>query len=147
MTHEDLPSHDPTNRQGRISANLARHLNSQYPDTVLFLARYASGRPEATAAQLAKVLEDSVMLIVEADRGLDTVTLALPPLPMGKDSGGARERLRVLILETRAALPAQPAVPITSLEASFLSGDEGAGGHARPQVLGSARHAHKRPEG
>lgn len=44
-----------SDRAARQGANIAWHLNQSYPDTVLFLAWHAGGRPHAIAAEMHTV--------------------------------------------------------------------------------------------
>lgn len=107
-------------RSGRQSANLVRHLNGQHPSTVLLLARHApGGRPDATAAELTGADHDALTVTVDGPGGPGTVRL---PLPDGAD---VRARIASLLEATRAALPDDGSVPLTSLEVEMRGGGRG----------------------
>jgi hypothetical protein len=104
-------------RVERQSANLARHLNERYPDAVMFLARYAGGRPNCSGA---------TVLTLAVASGAQTEELRLPFAP-GDGSTDVRQQVARLLGAARAALPAGADVPLTSLEAQRLSGGSGHG--------------------
>lgn len=105
---------------GRQSANLARHLNGQHPQTVLLLARHAAGgRPDATTAELTGADDDGLTLTAATPDG--QVELRLP-LPDGPD---VRGRIAALLAATRAGLPDDGSVPLTSLELQLGGGGRG----------------------
>lgn len=110
-------------RGSRQAANLARHLNERYPDTVLFLARRAAGRPEATAAVLSSIDDDHLTLSLELPTEFTDVRV---PLPTGEGLD-ARRRLAELLRVTRAGSPGEP---LTSLEQQLAHGP-GRGGPGR----------------
>lgn len=129
---------DRTVREGN---NLARHLNEQYPDTALFLARHAALRPEATAASIAGIADGVMSLRVSGpEPGLVAV-----PLPVeGPDGDGLRSRLVALVQQTRAGVPEDANEPLTSLEAMMAGPATGEarqphGLHARM----AARHSRR----
>lgn len=122
MTYDD--------RAARQSANLARHLNDQHPGTVLLLARYApGGRPDATAAALTGADDESLACTVPGPDGPTELRLALPP---GSD---VRSRIGALLRATRAALPDDGSVPLTSLEQQMAGGLHD--GHRPPSADGT----------
>lgn len=55
---------DEQTRERAQARNLARHLNERHPDTMLFLAQQAAGRPSANAAELTAVDEAGVTFTV-----------------------------------------------------------------------------------
>ncbi len=113
-------------RAGRESANLARHLNGQHPSTVLLLARHApGGRPAASAAELTGADDDDLTLSVTAPDGAAGLRLALP------DGPDLRGRIEALLKATRAALPDDGSVPLTSLEDQMGGGERGPHGPGR----------------
>ncbi len=113
------------NRTGRQSANLARHLNAQHPDTVLLLARHApGGRPDAAAAELTGADDDCLTLKATTPDGDVVLRLALP------DGPDVRGRIATLLHATRAALPDDGSVPLTSLEEQMAGGGRGPHGSA-----------------
>lgn len=89
--------------------NLARHLNDRHPDTILFLAQQAAGRPAADAAELTTLDETGLTLAVHVAGGTEAVRVAFPPAP-GSDP---RSRFGALLRTTRAAAPHGP---LTTLE-------------------------------
>lgn len=114
---------DHDDRAGRQSANLARHLNSQHPSTVLLLARHApGGRLEATAAELTGADEDGLTLTATLPDGNAVLRL---PLPNGAD---VRARVATLLKQVRAGLP--DTVALTSLEEQMNGGGRGPHGSA-----------------
>ena len=92
--------------------NLARHLNGRHPDTVLFLARQAAGRPAAVAAELVAVDAAGVTLSVDADGRTEQIQVPFPP-----SEGQVRARLGALLRQARAG---DPDGPLTSLEQQHL---------------------------
>lgn len=96
-------------RARRAARNLARHLDERHPDTVLFLARHAAGRPEAVTASLLSVDDAGITLTVD---GADEPLRVVFP-PAAGPAPDPRARLRQLLLSTRAA---RPGGPLTSLE-------------------------------
>lgn len=116
---------DHHDRPGRQSANLARHLNDQHPTTVLLLARHAAGgRPDATDAELTGADDDGLTLKATLPAGDAVLRL---PLPDGPD---VRARIAALLTATRAALPDDGSVPLTSLEEQMAGGGRGPHGSA-----------------
>lgn len=114
-----MTDHDsPADRAGRQSANLARHLNGQYPGTVMLLARHApGGRPDATAAELTGADDDGLVITVTTPDGTAELRLALP------DGSDVRTRIGALLKGIRAGLP--DTVPLTSLEEQMAGGGRG----------------------
>lgn len=98
-------------RAARQGANLARHLNQSYPDTVLFLARHAAGRPDAVEARLDSVTADELVLTVTAAGGTAVVRVPLSAAPGAAPD--VRGRVRALLAVARQAAPGEP---LTSLE-------------------------------
>ncbi len=113
---------DTDHRIARHSANLARHLNSEHPTTVLLLARHApGGRPDATAAGLLGADGDLLTLAATVPEGRVELRLVLP------DGPDLRARIGALLHATRAGLPDDGSVPLTSLELQ-MSGGHGSQG-------------------
>ena len=102
-------------RAKRQSANLARHLDDRYADTVLLLARHAAGRSDAVSASVIAAVPAGLTLAVRTADGEEQVQL---PFPAGTTD--VRAAVRELLRTTRAGLPAD--VPLTSLEAQQQSG-------------------------
>lgn len=102
-------SDDEDTRAQAQARNLARHLNDRHPDTMLFLAQQAAGRPAATAAELTAVDEAGVTLTVRDADGPEVVRVPFPPA----SGGDVRTRFGALL---RAARAARPDGPLTSLE-------------------------------
>ena len=123
---------DPRDGAARESTNLARHLNTQHPGTVLLLARHApGGRPDATAAPLTGADDRGLTLEVSTPAGTLPVRLALP------DGPDLRGRIRALLTATRAGLPDDGSVPLTSLEEQMAGADPGRHrGHGGPRRPG-----------
>lgn len=116
MTGPD--SVDEGGRARRQSA-LTRHLNGRHPTTVLLLARHApGGRPDATAAELTGADEKALTLRVTTPDGAADLRLALP------DGPDIRGRIAALLRATRAGLPDDGSVPLTSLEEQMGSGGD-----------------------
>ena len=112
-------------RARRQSANLTRHLNGQHPSTVLLLARHApGGRPDTTTAELTGADEDGLTLRASVPDGDVVLRLALPEGP------DVRGRIGALLTATRAALPDDGSVPLTSLEEQMAGGGRGPHGSA-----------------
>ncbi|MDP3713745.1 MAG: DUF2470 domain-containing protein [Mycobacteriales bacterium] len=112
-------------RAVRQSANLARHLNGQHPTTVLLLARHApGGRPDAAAAELTGADDDGLTLTATTPDGEVVLRLALP------DGPDVRGRIGALLKATRAGLPDDGSVPLTSLEEQMAGGGRGPHGSA-----------------
>jgi hypothetical protein len=110
-------------RAGRQAANLARHLNERHPTTVLLLARHApGGRPDTTAAELTLAEDDGLSLTATTLDGTADVRLTLP------DGPDVRSRIAALLTATRAALPDDGSVPLTSLELQLGGGGRGSHG-------------------
>lgn len=104
MDHDD-------DRAARQGANLARHLNQSYPDSVLFLARLAGGKPDATAAELVSLTDAELLFQVTTAGAVQPVRVPLPP---AADTGDdVRARVRELLRLTRLN---SPDAPVTSLE-------------------------------
>ena len=117
---------EPNDRAARQSANLARHLNSQHPTTVLLLARHApGGRLDAEDAELTAVDDHGLKLKATTPDGDVVLHLAMP------DGPDARGRIAALLTATRAALPDDGSVPLTSLEQQMAGGGRGPHGTAR----------------
>ena len=103
------PGQGHSERADRQAANLARHLNQRYPDTVLFLVRYAAGQRNATTAELLAVAEAGVTVM--SDAVSEPVHIAFDEAAGSPTD--ARSRLRHLLEVTRAA---NAHYPLTSLE-------------------------------
>lgn len=92
-------------------ANLARHLNDQYPDTVLFLARSLAARPSADSARITAVEDDGIEITVRTGSNVEAVRV-----PFSKAADNAislRERMSGLVAQARAS---DTDGPLTSLE-------------------------------
>jgi hypothetical protein len=108
----------------RSAENLLKHLNRKHPDTVLFLARRASGVSDAVHAELLVVDRDGVDIAVRQAQGSTTARLEFTePINAVPDV-----RLRLSDLLSMAPQVA-PDEPLTSLEEEIAS------------RKGSARHA------
>lgn len=118
-------------RAERQGANLVRHLNERYADTVLFLARRAAHCPQADSAELLTIGEGDLSLSVQDREGTRTVRVPLPSATPGATD--VRGRVKALLEATRAEHPDDP---MTSLE-SARSGP--AGLHARMAARHSTR--------
>lgn len=112
---DDVVKGEHTRAQDQ-ARNLERHLNARHPDTILFLARLAAGRPAADAAELTVVDEAGGTLAVRTAGETEAVRVAFPPVS-GTD---LRSRFGALLQATRAA---DPAGPLTSLELVHAAGD------------------------
>jgi len=138
MSVDEQPGPEPdkpeTSRANRQAANLARHLNDRYPDTALFLARYAAGRVDVTAAQFASVGCHNVVLNLQVGSSTETTSLEMPGATTDQSAGEPRLRLRQLLATTRSALPAGSDAPITSLEAMLVDKTGPAGDVVRTDV-------------
>ena len=114
------PMDERSDRAGRESANLARHLHGQHPTTVLLLAGHApGGRPEATAAERTSVDDHGLTLTATTSDGQEELQLVLPDRP------DVRGRIAALLTATRAGLPDDGSVPLTSLELQLGGGGRG----------------------
>lgn len=105
---DDVGRRDAARAQ-RQAMNLARHLNERHPDTALFLARFAAGQPDATAAQLLAVADTGLTLTTNC-------TSAPVDVPFGTATdqpADVRSGTRALLVATRASHPHEP---LTSLE-------------------------------
>lgn len=108
--HAQEPQRRDSDRGERQALNLARHLNERHSDTVLFLARCAAGRPDATVEELLAVDRDGVTLSI--DGSTTTVRIRFPAAGSDEPTE-ARSRLRQLLHATRTAHPGEA---LTSLE-------------------------------
>jgi len=93
------------------TANLARHLNEQYPDTVLFLARTLATRPAAASARITAIQDDGIDITVRTVSGVEAAHV-----PFSKTADGdisLRERMTDLVAQARAI---DANGPLTSLE-------------------------------
>ena len=111
-----MPMDDENTRSQAQARNLARHLNDRHPDTVLFLAQQAAGRPSAVAAELTIVDEAGVTLTVHGGHSPEVVRVLFPPAS-GTD---ARSRFGALLRSARAG---GPDGPLTSLELVHAGSD------------------------
>ena len=93
------------------TANLARHLNDQYPDTVLFLARILAGRPAAASARITAVEDDGIDITVRT--GSDVEAVRVPFSKTVDRDISLRERMSGLVAQARAI---DANGPLTSLE-------------------------------
>jgi len=93
------------------AVNLARHLNDQYPDTVLFLARMLGARPAADSARINAIQDDAIDMTVRIGKDVEAVRLLFPTTADKETS--LRERICELVAEARAF---DADGPLTSLE-------------------------------
>ncbi len=82
------------------AVNLARHLNDQYPDTVLFLARMLGARPAADSARINAIMDDAIDMTVRI--GKDVEAVRIPFLKTADRDISLRERVCELVAEARA---------------------------------------------
>lgn len=93
------------------AVNLARHLNDQYPDTVLFLARTLAARPAAVSARISAVEDDGIEITIGP--GSDVEAVRIPFLKTADRDLSLRERVSALVAQARAI---DADGPLTSLE-------------------------------
>lgn len=96
----------------------ADHYNDSHPDTVLFVLKYAGGRPDALSAEIARVDEHGIAFHVQTVGGVGgehVVGFAEPALTL--DS--ARSGMQTLMMKARGN--AGDSVPLTSLEEEIVS--------------------------
>lgn len=92
---------------------------------MLLLVRHAAGgRPDATAAELTGADDEGLELTVTVADGPAWLRLALP------DGPDVRSRIGALLRATRAGLPDDGSVPLTSLELQMGGGGGGPHGAA-----------------
>jgi hypothetical protein len=92
------------------AANLARHLNDQYADTVLFLARTLAARPAAESARITGLDDDGIEITV---RTSDVEAVRVPFPTTADEDVPLRERISDLVAQARAI---DPEGPLTTLE-------------------------------
>lgn len=97
-------------RQGS-AANLARHLNEHYPDTLLLLARTLGARPAADSAQIDVLDAEGIKMTVRNDASEEPLELVFSKT--ADPDTAPRERLADLVAQARAL---DPAGILTSLE-------------------------------
>lgn len=106
-------------RGARERANLARHLNASYPDTLLLLAQALGGTPAALSATILRLEPDRVVLTVQPDQSGGRPREVVLPLS-DDDAVPLRQRVSALVLQARDAAPDAPQ---TSLERMLGGGD------------------------
>ncbi len=116
------------------TVNLARHLNDQYPDTVLFLARMLGARPAADSARINAIQDDAIDITVCIGKDVEAVRLP-SPTTADKDTS-LRERISELVVQARA-LDADGL--LTSLEQQIAQSQWGCTNVSRPGTV-SSRH-------
>jgi Protein of unknown function (DUF2470) len=90
------------------------HLNQRHPDTVLFLARHLTAKPDAVAAALVDVDRARLTVRLDTADGPRTVTVPLP-VPVRSRA----DLLAQLSEMLRTARAAAPNTPLTSLESEI----------------------------
>lgn len=96
--------------------NVLGHLTRDHPDTILFLARHLSGRPDATEASVVAVDSDGVDLEVTGAGGPETARLVFTsPISSVPE---LQRQVRGWLSAARAGTPDEP---LTSLEHEMAS--------------------------
>ena len=101
-------------------ANLARHLNDRYPDTVLFLARSLAARPKTTVAGIIALDRQGIQLVFRDGQHSDSIRVAFPPSTDGAVS--LREQVAGLVATARTA---DPKGTLASLEVQMVGKPKG----------------------
>jgi Domain of unknown function (DUF2470) len=112
-------SHQQSDRDWSPKAFL-KHLNERHPDTVRFLASYATGNREMLAAELMAVENDQLTFSFETPHGSarGQLTLTAPV----RSRSDLLAQLTDVLAAARAAAPSEP---LTSLE-SHISDERSA---------------------
>ncbi len=104
--------------------NVLGHLTRDHPDTILFLARHLSGRPDSTGASVVAVDSDGVDLEVAGAAGPGTARLVFTsPISTVLE---LQRQVRGWLGAARAEAPDEP---LTSLEHEMASRPSTPHGH------------------
>lgn len=121
---------DP-DRRARERANLARHLNQNYPDTLLLIAVALGGAADATEAELLSLEETSLVLAVTTEAqpgGAEQVSVTLP----GEADEPLRQRVATVVRHARAKAPDRPATGMERMLGDHDNAGRPVHGHPRP---------------